>query len=125
MKTSTLLKIATSIISSLSTTSCNNPENADLTALPLINSVAEVKNKTAQAVPLSGETIFLVNGRISHTVYVMGEGMVVLEDPNQPENKLYLIAKNKYKKGEVVTIHIKKKEMLSMDDASYAIYVEK
>lgn len=125
MKTSTILKIASSIISTLSTTACDNANNANLTALPLVNSISAVKNKTATPIPLSGESIFVVNGRISHTVYLFGEGMVILEDIETPTNKLYIIAKVKHKKGEIVTINIKKKEMLNIDEATYSVYIEK
>lgn len=125
MKTKTLLQIASAIIGSFNNTACTTTSQHDLSQLPLVNSIASMKDRTATAIPLSDEKLFMVTGRVSHSIYIMGEGMIVLEDLNNAEQKLYLIAKTKHIKGEVITVTIKRKELLSVDSENFSVYIEK
>lgn len=94
------------------------------TDLPLVNSVSALNNQSATAVPLTDDQLFMVSGRVSHSIFVLTQGLLALEDPKNPEQKIYLLAKNKHKIGEVVTLQVRKKEVLSIDDKSYAVYAE-
>lgn len=125
MKTKTLLQIASAIIGSFNNTACTTNSQHDLSQLPLVNSIASIKDRTATAIPLSDEKLFMVTGRVSHSVYILGEGVIILEDLNNAEHKLYLVAKDKHTKGKVITVTIKRKEILSVDSENFAMYIEK
>ena len=122
MNTRTILKIMSTIIGTLSATSCNT-ESLDTSTLPIVNNVQEIQDEIGVSIPLN-DSIFIVTGKVTHSIFLLGEGILILEDNTNSDSKIYLRAKNKYKKGTKVTIPIKKKELVNVDGKSYAIYFE-
>ncbi len=91
--------------------------------LPYINSVEAVATSTATAEPLSPNT-FWVKGRIGGKLYLLGKGAFELTDISDESNSIVIVSQHNHRKGKVVTIRIKKLELINVSDNILHVYAE-
>jgi hypothetical protein len=104
--------------------SCSGRVKADLTQIPIINTVSSIKSKKATAIPLTDDKVFLISGTVKSNIYLLGKGCIELADTNVEDETILILTEHKYNIGDKVSLKISEKELISINDDGVDIYTE-
>ncbi|MCP9762307.1 hypothetical protein [Lacihabitans soyangensis] len=112
------------MLSSVIILSCSGGVKTDMSDLPIVNSVEEINKEKATSLPLTDDNSFLISGKVSGNLYILGKGVIELVDTKNDNEKMYVASKNKYKIGESITIKVSKQPIITINDDGIDVFVE-
>lgn len=101
---------------------CSGGIKSDLSALPVVNTVSELKLEKATAIPLTDDKIFLVSGKVKSNLYILGKGLIELTDSN--DESIMVLTKERHSVGGKLTLKLTKTEIFSINDEGFDYYIE-
>ena len=104
-------------------TACGGVKS-DLSELPVVNTVRELRSQRAEAIPLTDEEQFVVSGVIKRNLYILGKGAVELADPTDEQESIIVATKHEHKIGEILTISVKKQSLVTINDEGLDLWIE-
>lgn len=88
------------------------------------NDVSDVIAGKEKALPFSKTGIYFIKGKVKQSNIFLGEGMLILEDCEDPKLLLTVYATSSYGQGETVKIRVLKTWFTTNDSKGFSVYRE-